>query len=124
MPHDNAISEHTIGNTFNAAGFKNEIHEHIPTATLNSLSATSIETTTAIINETDDQLKGLDEYLKNITIDGQTMNVVEFVDIDDDTPAFDEWFDSCENILSCDTNEQVEDDDDNGTFVLTDVRQR
>ena len=68
MPHGNAISEHTIRNTFNAAGFKNEIHEHIPTAALNSLSATSIETTTAIINETDDQLKGLDDYLKNITI--------------------------------------------------------
>ena len=52
---------HTIRNTFNAASFKNEIHEHIPTAALNSLSATSIET----INETDDQLKGLDDYPEN-----------------------------------------------------------
>ena len=68
MPHGNAISEHTIRNPFNTAGFKNEIHEHITTAALNSLSATSIETTTAIINETDDQLKDLDDYLKNITI--------------------------------------------------------
>ena len=59
----------TIRNPLNAAGFKNEIHEHKPTAALNSLSATSIETTTtAIIDETDDQLKGLDDYLKNITI--------------------------------------------------------
>ena len=52
MPHGNAISEHTIRNTLNVAGFKDEIHEHIPTAALNSLSATSIETTIAIINET------------------------------------------------------------------------
>ena len=59
----------TIRSTFNAAGFKNKMHEYIPTAALNSLSATSMETTTtAIINETDDQLKGLDDYLKNITI--------------------------------------------------------
>ena len=70
MPHSNAISEYTIRNhPFNGAGFKNEIHEHIPTAALNSLSATSIETTTTVIvNETDDQLKDFDDYLKNITI--------------------------------------------------------
>ena len=45
----------------------------------------------------------------------------EFVDMDDDTPAFNEWFDSCENILSCNANDHVNDDDDNGTFVPTDV---
>ena len=33
------------------------------------------------------------------------MNAAEFVDIDDDTPAFNEWVDSCEYILSCDTND-------------------
>ena len=33
------------------------------------------------------------------------MNAAEFVDIDDDTPAFNQWFDSCEHILSCDTND-------------------
>ena len=27
------------------------------------------------------------------------MNAAEFVDMDDDTPAFNEWFDSCENNL-------------------------
>ena len=46
------------------------------------------------------------------------MNAAESVDMDDDTL---EWFDNCENILSCDANNQVDNDDDNGTFVSTDV---
>ena len=49
------------------------------------------------------------------------MNAAEFVDMDDDIPAFNEWFDSCEYILSWDANDQVDDDDDNSTFVPTDM---
>ena len=49
------------------------------------------------------------------------MNAAEFVDMDNDTPAFNEWFDNCEHILSCDANDQVDGDDDNGTFVPTDM---
>ena len=41
--------------------------------------------------------------------------------MDDDTPAFNEWVNSCEHILSCDANDQVDNDDDNGTLVPTDM---
>ncbi len=38
--------------------------------------------------------------------------LADFVNIDNDTPAFNEWFDAYENILACDINEQNNNNDD------------
>jgi len=42
----------------------------------------------------------------------------DFVYIDNDISAFNEWFSSCENIFVYDVNEQ---DDDNSNYVSTDI---
>jgi hypothetical protein len=47
------------------------------------------------------------------------MNSTDFVDIDNDTPAFNNWFNSCENILAYDVNEQ---DDDDSNPTSTDIQ--
>ena len=50
------------------------------------------------------------------------MKAADFVDIDNDIPAFDEWFDSRENILVCHANEQYdEDEDDDSNYAYTDA---
>ena len=54
----------------------------------------------------------LDDLLQHVTIGSQTMNAADFVDIDNDTPAYNEWFDSCEQLVVCDIKEQNDDYDD------------
>jgi hypothetical protein len=46
------------------------------------------------------------------------MKAIDFVDIDNDTSAFNEWFTSCEKILACDINEQG---DDNSNPISTNI---
>ncbi|CAF4213616.1 unnamed protein product [Rotaria sordida] len=113
-----AVSELTIRNTFRSAGFENEPHGHMTTTTLDSSTTAPTETTTITVDEYDEQLKILDNLLQHITIGGQAMKADDFVEIDNDIPAFNEWFDSCENILVCDVNEQ---DDDDSNAVSTEI---
>ncbi|CAF3309291.1 unnamed protein product [Rotaria socialis] len=42
------------------------------------------------------------------------MNAADFVDIDNDTPAYNEWFDQCEQLVLCEIKGQDDDynDDD------------
>ncbi|CAF3630394.1 unnamed protein product [Rotaria socialis] len=58
--------------------------------------------------------KKLDDLLEHVTIGGQTMNAADFVDIDNDTPAYNEWFDQCEQLVLCEIKGQDDDynDDD------------
>jgi hypothetical protein len=46
--------------------------------------------------------------------------LADFVNIDNDTPAFNEWFDVYENILACDINEQNNNNDDSN-FRSSDI---
>ncbi|CAF0806923.1 unnamed protein product [Didymodactylos carnosus] len=41
-----------------------------------------------------------------------------FVDIDNGTPAFNEWFDNCEHLVACGVNEK-DDDDDADNYIST-----
>ncbi|CAF1110764.1 unnamed protein product [Rotaria sordida] len=114
-----AVSELTIRNTFRSASFENEPHGHMTTTTLDSSTTTPTETITITVDEHDEQSNILDNLLQHITIGGQAMKAGDFVDIDNDIPAFNKWFDSCENILVCDVNEQ--DDDDDSNAVSTEI---
>ena len=84
-------------------------------------TATPTDVATTIVDEHEEQLKILDHFLQNITIGGQTMKAGDFVDMDNDTPVFNEWFDNCENILACDINEQDDEDDDDSNSISTDT---
>ncbi|CAF2710547.1 unnamed protein product [Rotaria sp. Silwood2] len=43
---------------------------------------------------------------------GQTLNAADFVDIDNDTPAYNAWFDDCEHLVARDVKDQGDDYDD------------
>ena len=93
------ISLSTIQNTFRSAGFEYDSHNPTATTTFDSPAASPSDNTAIVIDEGYEQLQLLDKCLGYITFHGQTMTAADFVDIDNDTPAFNKWFDSCENIL-------------------------
>ena len=49
-------------------------------------------------------LKNLDALLGHISIGGQSLSASEFVELDDDTPAFNEWSDGDEDLIIVDTD--------------------
>jgi len=53
----------------------------------------------------------LDNLLQHLIIGGETMKATDFIDVDKDTHAFNEWFDNCENLIAYDII--VSDDDYN-----------
>ncbi|CAF4777045.1 unnamed protein product, partial [Rotaria sp. Silwood2] len=51
----------------------------------------------------------------SVTDDEQSVeskNADDFIDTDKDVPAFNEWFDNCENLIACDVIELHDDGDD------------
>ena len=52
----------------------------------------------------------LDDLLRHVTIDSQTMNGAHFVGIGNDTPGYYEWFDNCERFVASGIKEQDDDD--------------
>jgi hypothetical protein len=107
-----AVTDTTIRNTFRAAGFKDKQHDDTTIATSNDPTTSSTDSTKAIDNEACDNLKILDNLLQHVSIGGQTMNAADFVDIDIDVPAYNEWFDNYEQLVICDIKEQDDDYDD------------
>ncbi|CAF4770373.1 unnamed protein product [Rotaria socialis] len=78
----------------------------------NDLLASSADSTEPIDDGPSKDLEKLNDLLQHVTIDGQTMNAVDFIGIDNDTPAYNEWFDNCEHLVACDIKKQNDDDDD------------
>ncbi|CAF1258618.1 unnamed protein product [Rotaria sordida] len=109
-----AVTHTTIRNTCRVAGFKDKQHDDITTATSNDTATSSTDSTKSTDDEPYKDLKKLDDLLQHVTIGGQTMNAADFVDIDNDTPEYNEWFDQCEQLVLCDIKEQDNDyyDDD------------
>ncbi|CAF1023635.1 unnamed protein product [Rotaria sordida] len=107
-----AVAGTTIRNTFRATGFKAKQHDDTTTAISNDPTTSSTDSTEPMGDKPYKDFKMLDDLLQHVTIGGQTMNAADFVDIDNDTPAYNEWFDSCEQLVVCDIKEQNDDYDD------------
>ncbi|CAF3232233.1 unnamed protein product [Rotaria sp. Silwood2] len=99
----------TIRNTFCVAGFKDKSNDNITAAT----SPSSNDPTTSVTDDEQSvESKKLDHLLQYVTIGGQKMSAGDFIDMDKDVPAFNEWFDNCENLIGCDVIELHDDGDD------------
>ncbi|CAF1143326.1 unnamed protein product [Adineta steineri] len=100
-----ALTETTIQNTFQAACFitPSSLLSTPSTATSNSQDAAPEDTS----------LIELNKILKHVSIGGATMCANDFVNIDDDIPAFNIWSDGAEKILLADgfSNEDVDPDE-------------
>ena len=74
------------------------------------ISPTSDYSTVSLVDdEQGEALEVLDDSLKHIMIGGQRMHASDFVDMDEDVPAFNLWYDDCERLL---TTGLIELDDD------------
>ncbi|CAF4522183.1 unnamed protein product, partial [Didymodactylos carnosus] len=100
-----AVTDTTIRNTFRATGFTDIQHNDTTVATSDDPAISPTGNTEPIDDEQYNNLKILNDLLLHITSSGQTMNAADFVDIDNDTPVFNEWFDTCEQLLACDISE-------------------
>ena len=74
--------------------------------------ATATEVMATNSNEFYEQLKIIGHILQDVSISDHRMTAVDFVDVDSGTPTFNEWFDTCETIVTYDVNEEREEDDD------------
>ncbi|CAM4823844.1 unnamed protein product [Rotaria magnacalcarata] len=103
-----AVTQSTICNTFRMAGFVNP--------------NTQSESSDTMINNSDDDvataIQDLDTLLTHITIGGLSLTANEFIEIDSETPVFNEWNDINDNLMVVDadcgdniTTDNNEDDD-------------
>ncbi|CAF4932036.1 unnamed protein product, partial [Rotaria socialis] len=103
-----AVTQSTICNTFRMTGFVNPNTQH--------------ETSVTMVNNSDDDvataLQDLDTHLTHITIGGLSLIANEFIEIDSETPVFNEWNDINDNLMVVDadcggniTTDNNEDDD-------------
>ena len=63
----------------------------------------------SVDDEQSEALKILDDLLQHIIIGSQRMSASDFVDTDEDMPAFNLWYDDCERLV---TTDLIELDDD------------
>ncbi|CAF4851692.1 unnamed protein product, partial [Rotaria socialis] len=103
-----AVTQSTICNTFRMTGFANP--------------NTQSESSDTMINNSDDDvataIQDLDTLLTHITIGGLSLTANEFIEIDSETPVFNEWNDINDNLIAVDadcgdniTTDNNEDDD-------------
>ena len=85
-----AVTESTIRNTFRAAAFIHPDAEETSIDTTNSIDDFDEENTSDDISLA---LKNLDALLAHVNIGGQSICASEFVEVDADIPAFNEWND-------------------------------
>ncbi|CAF4408148.1 unnamed protein product [Rotaria sp. Silwood2] len=89
-----SVTETILRNTFKEAAFNNE--DVVPKNTC---------------------FDELNSVLKHLTIGGDIMSATDFVSIDDDVPAFNEWDDGNEKILAIDGISNEDTGQDEGTIV-------
>jgi hypothetical protein len=94
-----AVTQSTIRNTFQIAGFVHSKTQDTTSTTINNNKDSNEEIVTDDISTA---LKNLDTLLTHIHIVGQSLSASEFVEMDSDTPAFNEWDDSDDNLIIVD----------------------
>lgn len=93
-----AVTHSTIINTFQTAGFKAAPNEEPAKALVDDDNEKAEEEE----NNADDgssALQTLDILLSHISIGGQTLSATEFVEVDDETPAFNELNDPGDHLI-------------------------
>ena len=83
----NIRSQSTIRNTFRTAGFGCSSIKNIGSTTINSDSDSEEELLT---NDIWTPLQNLD-LLVNLNIGGQSLSATDFIEVDEETPAFNKW---------------------------------
>ncbi|CAF2766906.1 unnamed protein product [Rotaria sp. Silwood2] len=109
-----AVTQSTIRNTFQVAGFVDSNAQYTTSTTFDNGSDSDEE---IITDDITTALKDLDKLLTHIHIDGQSLSAKEFVEMDLDIPAFNEWDDFDNNVTIVDEeygnkNQNNNDEDD------------
>ena len=91
-----AVTQSTIRNTFRTAGFACSRIKNVSNTTINSDSDSDEEILT---NDISTALQNLDLLLVHVNIGGQSLSAIEFIEVDEETPAFNEWDDVDNNLI-------------------------
>ena len=104
------VTDTTIRNTFRTAGFT----QNQPSPTIGDDDAEMDEATinSAPLPVEDDPLKTLNDLLSHVKVDGVQLSASDFVNVDEETPVFNEWDDHTENRSTIEDPEQDQDDDE------------
>ncbi|CAF1622589.1 unnamed protein product [Adineta ricciae] len=91
-----SVSETTLQNTFRKAGFMTpSAPTDLPPPPHSTSSIDEV-----ISAQEQESLKNLDKVLRHVSISGTSMSATDFVDVDADLPAFNEWNDDSEKLIS------------------------
>ena len=111
-----AVTQLTISNTFQATGFKPSLNQETTKTSVDSDNETDEETNA---DDVSSALQTLDMLLAHVSIGGGSLSASEFVDVDDETPAFNEWNDPGDHLIVINegfgnnrNKEEEEDDED------------
>ena len=91
-----AVTQSTICNTFQKAGFKSPLNQETAKAMGDRDTETREETNP---DDVSSALQTLDMLLAHVSIGGQSLSASEFVEVDDETPAFNEWNDPSDHLI-------------------------
>ena len=91
-----AVTQLTIRNTFQATGFKPSLNQETTKTLVDSDNETDEETNA---DDVSSALQTLDMLLAHVSIGGRSLSASEFVDVDDETPAFNEWNDPGDHLI-------------------------
>ena len=112
------VTQSTICNTFRTAGFVSSKVQDTNTSMIDNDNGSDEEVATDDISTA---LQSLDTLLTHINIGGQSLSAKEFIDLDAETPAFNEWNDVDDDLIIINeqsnneekhNNNKEEDDDD------------
>jgi hypothetical protein len=94
-----AVTRSTINNTFQTAGFKSAVNQESTKTLVDSNNETDEETNADDVSST---LQTLDMFVSHVSVDGKSLSDSEFVEVDDETPAFNEWSDPGDPLIVVD----------------------
>ena len=108
-----AVSQSTIRNTFRTAGFACSNFQNVANTTINSDYDSDEEIPT---NDISTALQNLDILLALLNIGGQSLSATELIEVDEETPTFNEWHDVDNSLIIVGeqrhNNDNNEEDDD------------
>ncbi|CAF2204437.1 unnamed protein product [Rotaria magnacalcarata] len=105
----NIRSQSTIRNTFRTTDFVCSSIKNVGSTTINSDSNSGEEILT---NDISKALQNLDLLLAHLNIGGQSLSVTEFIEVDEEIPAFNEWNDIGNSLIIVDEQRHNNDEDD------------
>jgi hypothetical protein len=98
-----AVTQSTICNTFRTAGFFYPNTQGDTSITMNNNSDNDLDDE-IITDDVSTALRNLDALLAQINIGGHSLTANEFIEIDSETPAFNEWNDTDDDLIVIDEN--------------------